>query len=83
MSFITLPTVVSFVQKDADVSVVFSMAEEEEAKSSSEVKEVVKAVAAIFTIDVVGMTSNQIFHNTSSYSDITLLEIPLPPPELV
>jgi hypothetical protein len=82
MSFIALPTIVSIVKADVDLSMVYACAEEEDTSSFSEIKEVVKAVASIFKLELIQTDSSQMFRFITPSESSYLLEIPLPPPEL-
>ena len=86
ISFLSVPTIVTLIEKNSDVSIFYSLAEEEIQKELKEIKEVKAEVKLHFNFDIVlflKTTNAKIFSENKSKHDSVSEEIFSPPPDLV
>lgn len=82
LSFLSLPTIIGVMNSDADISMVYSMSEEEESHKTISLKEAIKAKKEVFLICYELSTTKKIScENHIQYDDV-LEEIFSPPPEV-
>ncbi len=85
MSFIALPTILSRVYSDIDISMAYNLVEEEENHSNPVLEEIKCYPAEEIKFDLIGFdSSKETFHKEfcTSHDNISR-EICSPPPELV
>lgn len=83
MSFLSLPTIVGFLDNDdTDVSMVYSMSEEEEVHKSFNLKEAIKTSKQVFSFRFQMPISKKIVSENHIQYDTVLEEIFSPPPEV-
>ena len=81
--FLSVPTIVTMIEKNTDISVFYSFAEEELTKHAKEVKAELKNT---YTTELPAFSStskNKIISENLSKHDKVLEEIFSPPPELI
>jgi hypothetical protein len=81
ITFLVTPTVVSLIEKDADVSIFYSMSEEEH--SLKEVKAIVSYSNSIEVVTVFSSGSSLILSENLSKHDNIASSIFIPPPDQV
>lgn len=82
VTFISLPTIVGYLNKSADMSIIYNMSEEEESHKNFKVKEAIKNLKEELTFEFIIHSSKKIcFENHIQYDDV-LEEIFSPPPEV-
>lgn len=83
ISFLSLPTIVGFLDNDdTDVSMVYSMSEEEEVHKSFNLKEAIKTSKQVFSFRFQMPISKKIVSENHIQYDTVLEEIFSPPPEV-
>ncbi len=82
LSFISLPTIIGYLNKDADMSMVFNMSEEEETNKVFKGKEVIKSTKVVFALQSELRLSKKIISENNIQHDEVLDEIFSPPPEV-
>ncbi|HRE78844.1 MAG TPA: hypothetical protein PLL09_13585 [Flavobacterium sp.] len=83
ISFLSLPTIVGFLDNDdTDVSIVYSMSEEEEVHKNFNLKEALKTSKQVFSLRFQMPTSKKIVTENHIQYDSVLEEIFSPPPDL-
>ena len=82
VSFISLPSIIGYMNKDADLSLVFSMSEEEETHKTFKIKDVFKNNKEVFTLKLEQQASKKIISENNIQHDEVLDEIYSPPPEV-
>jgi hypothetical protein len=83
ISFIALPTVMTMIDKDIDVSVCYSLNEEEIQKEIKEIKVNFNLFDKMYHLELSVKTSTKILFENTSKHDAVFEEIFSPPPELV
>ena len=82
ITFISLPTLIGVLNSDADISMVYSMSEEEESHKTISIKEAIKTKKEVFLVCYkLNSTKKIISENHIQYDDV-LEEIFSPPPEV-
>jgi hypothetical protein len=82
ITFISLPTIIGVLNSDTDISMVYSMSEEEESHKTISIKEAIKLKKEVFLISYqLTFTKKIISENHIQYDDV-LEEIFSPPPEV-
>jgi hypothetical protein len=82
LSFIAMPTIMGCFNDDSDMSLVFSMSEEEESHKNISIKEALKSTKLVISFQFIPKKNkNLIFKNQVQYDSI-LDEIFSPPPEI-
>lgn len=82
ITFLSLPTIISMLNRDIDISVVFSMSEEEEFHKSINIKEAIKNIKVVYLVTYELKVSKKIISENHIQYDDVLEEIFSPPPEL-
>ncbi|MDP2161298.1 MAG: hypothetical protein Q8K02_12490 [Flavobacterium sp.] len=82
VSFISMPTIIGYMNKDADLALVFSMSEEEETHNTFKIKDVIKNNKEVFTLQLEQKSTKKIFSENNIQHDEVLDEIFSPPPEI-
>lgn len=83
VSFLSLPTIVGFLDNDdADVSMVYNLSEEEEVHKTFNLKEALKTSRQAFTLHLEMPASKKIVIENHIQYDSVLEEIFSPPPEV-
>lgn len=83
ISFLSVPTIVTVIEKNTDISVFYSFAEEEIAKHAKEVKAELKIYDNTELFAFSPKSNNKIVSENLSKHDNVLEEIFSPPPELI
>jgi hypothetical protein len=82
LTFLSLPTIIGYLNSDTDISMVYSMSEEEEFQETLTFKEAIKTKKDIFPLCYeLQSTKRIICENHIQYDDV-LEEIFSPPPNL-
>jgi hypothetical protein len=82
VTFISLPTIVGYLNKSVDMSIIYNMSEEEESHKNFKVKEAIKNLKEELTFEFIIHSSKKVsFENHIQYDDV-LEEIFSPPPEV-
>lgn len=82
VSFLAAPTVVSFIEDDADVSMVYSLTEEELQKELKEVKASPQLELSLMLFEPVYKSSKIKWADLSKHNNVSR-EICSPPPEII
>lgn len=82
MTFLSLPTIIGVLNSDADISLVYSMSEEEESHKVSSIKEAIKAKKYVYLFECKLTTTKKIISENHIQYDDVLEEIFSPPPEV-
>jgi hypothetical protein len=83
ISFLSVPTIVTMIEKNTDISVFYSFAEEEITKHVKEVKAELKFGYDGESFAFIDTTKNRIISENLSKHDKVLEEIFSPPPEII
>ena len=83
VSFLSMPTVISLIEKNADISLLFSFEDEESNKDLKEIKADFPNVFVSITSNFKQIINTEIISENLSKHDTTLEEIFSPPPELI
>ena len=83
ISFLSVPTIVTMIEKNTDISVFYSFAEEEITKHVKEVKAELKVSYNEESFAFIDTTKNRIISENLSKHDKVLEEIFSPPPEFI
>lgn len=83
ISFLSVPTIVTMIEKDTDTSIFYSFAEEEITKHVKEVKAELKISYDEESFAFIDTTKNRIISENLSKHDKVLEEIFSPPPEFI
>jgi hypothetical protein len=81
VSFLITPSIVSVIQKDADISAFYSFSEEE--KAQKEIKAIINFEVDCAPLDLSQLNCNPIFSVCLFKHDKISSKIFIPPPELV
>lgn len=81
VSFLITPTIVSVIQKDADISTFYSFSEEE--KAQKEIKAIINFESTHGIVDLSNLNYRSIFPENLSKHDNISSKIFIPPPEQV
>lgn len=82
LTFLSLPTIIGYLNSDADISMVYSMSEEEESHKTISVKEAIKTKKDIFPLCYELQSIKRIICENHIQYDDFLEEIFSPPPNL-
>ena len=82
ITFLSLPTIIGVLNSDTDISLVYSMSEEEESHKSISVKEAIKSKKEVFLICYQLTSTTKIISENHIQYDEVLEEIFSPPPEV-
>lgn len=83
ISFLSLPTIVGFLDNDdTDISMVYNMSEEEEVHKTFNLKEALKTCKQVFSFRFEMPVSKKIVFENHIQYDSVLEEIFSPPPEV-
>jgi hypothetical protein len=82
LTFLSLPTIIGFLNSDADMSMVYSMSEEEESHKTISVKEAIKTKKDVFFICYEWTSTKKITSENHIQYDDVLEEIFSPPPNV-
>ncbi len=82
ITFLSLPTIIGVLNSDTDISMVYSMSEEEESHKSISIKEAVKIKKEVFLVDYKWINTKKIISENHIQHDDVLEEIFSPPPEV-
>lgn len=82
VTFISLPTIVGYLNKNADMSIIYNMSEEEESHKIVKFKEAFKNLKEDFTFEFIFHSSKKISSENHIQKDDVLEEIFSPPPEV-
>lgn len=77
-----MPTIIGYMNKDADLALVFSMSEEEETHNTFKIKDVIKNNKEVFTLQLEQKSSKKIISENKIQHDEVLDVIFSPPPEV-
>lgn len=83
ISFLSLPTIVTMIKKNTDISAFYSFSEEEITKHAKEVKAELKFCYSDESFSFAPTPKNKIISENLSKHDKVLEEIFSPPPELI
>jgi hypothetical protein len=82
LTFLSLPTIIGFLNSDADISMVYSMSEEEEFHKTITYKEAIKIKKDIFPLCYEWQSTKRIISENHIQYDDVLEEIFSPPPNV-
>jgi len=83
ITFLSIPTVISLIEKKTDISVLYSFSEEETNKDLNEIKANFLNVFVSITSNFEQIINAEIISENLSKHDTILEEIFSPPPELI
>lgn len=82
LSFLSLPTIIGVLNSDTDISMVYSMSEEEESHKTISIKEAIKTKKEVFFICYELTPTKKIVSENHIQHDDVLEEIFSPPPNV-
>ena len=83
VAFLTTPTIVTLIEKNTDVSMFYSFAEEENHKDLKEIKADLRHVFDYPIIEIAEYQNSKIISENVTRHDNIAEEIFIPPPELI
>jgi len=83
VTFLTTPTIVTLIEKNTDITMFYSFAEEENHKDLKEIKADLRLYFDYPFMDIVGRENSKIIFENLTRHDNIAEEIFIPPPKLV